>query len=201
MSFFNQIIKKLFGDNTANASGYQQPIIQESFERKAAEIEAYEQWLSKQKHLPILQSVEEAYQLKKVNKAGEINLHIHNSPYGNGFFFTYHHTFTSRDFQFIFDYFRDAVKEMGYRLYVSDRRILNKEDYIETIEKHYLKPAIDADSDISQGINQLYGNILLEHVLINDSPSYIKVMANIYSDALYQNALDFEDFVARLLKG
>ncbi|MFT6053161.1 MAG: hypothetical protein ACJAS3_000119 [Roseivirga sp.] len=46
--------------------------------------------------------------------------------------------------------------------------------------------------------NQLYGNILIEYVMIVRKPSYIKLMANIYQDRMYSEALAFDELIEKL---
>jgi hypothetical protein len=175
------------------------PVHNEELERSEAFEQERKDWLVKREHVRLLRSILQAYRSKQSGvEPVETDLFLHGSPYGNGFFFTYRDHFGVRNFSFLFDLFRDRALDLGYRKYHSDRRILDKEAHYETIERHFLKPPINKEMDVKKG-TQLYGNLLLEQILINDRPSYIKVMANVYSDGMYHPPLPFEELVDRLL--
>jgi hypothetical protein len=175
------------------------PVHNESLERSNEFEDQRKEWMMKGEHLPLLRSVLQAYRTKEKGvEPIETDLFFHGSPYGNGFFFTYRSHFGERRFSFLFDLFRDRAMELGYRKYHSDRRILEKEHHYETIERHFLKPPINKEMDVKKG-TQLYGNLLMEQSLINERPSYIKVMANVYSDGHYHPPLPFEDLIKKLL--
>ncbi len=175
------------------------PVHNEALERSEAFESERKQWMVNGEHLPLLRSILQAYRTKKNGvEPVETDLFLHGTPYGNGFFFTYRERFGIRPFAFLFDLFRDRALELGYRKYHSDRRILEKEEHYETIERHFLKPPINKEMDVKKG-TQLYGNLLLEQTLINDRPSYIKIMANIYADGMYHPPLPFEELVGKLL--
>jgi hypothetical protein len=65
---------------------------------------------------------------------------------------------------------------------------------------YFLKPEIKAEDFDNPPIKQLYGNIMLERVLLNNQPQYLKIQANIYNDRYYQNALPFNDLLSFILK-
>ncbi|MFB6257472.1 MAG: hypothetical protein ABEH38_02170 [Flavobacteriales bacterium] len=175
------------------------PVHNEELKRSEEYEDQRKHWMVKGDHLPLLRSVLQAYRTKQKGvEPIETDIFFHGTPYGNGFFFTYKENFGERNFSFLFDLFRDRALEIGYRKYHSDRRILEKDQHYETIERHFLKPPINKEMDVKKG-TQLYGNLLLEQDLINEKPSYIKVMANIYSDGLYHPPLPFEELVVKLL--
>ena len=83
---------------------------------------------------------------------------------------------------------------MNYRLVQADRKIAEKNDLVEEKQRYYLKPPIS----MKEPIDQRFGNITLELVLINHTPSYLKIVAATYQDHLYQAALNYEDLVDHL---
>ncbi|MEQ8535197.1 MAG: hypothetical protein RIB86_25295, partial [Imperialibacter sp.] len=99
------------------------------------------------------------------------------------------------EFQFLFDYLAEISKTLGYRQVNSDVTITEKNDTIETREKHYLKPPIGTADQLSK---QLFGNILVEYIMIDDQPSYIKLLANIYFDRQYEPAEDHRELISHL---
>jgi hypothetical protein len=193
MSFFENIFKKLFpeGNNSRKT------ILHEVISRKKSESENYQNWLKSEKKDKQLAEIMSAYTLRKHDISTRFTILLHTSEYSNGFALTYNDYFSESEFRFIFDYFRDKVLKMNYRLANSDRKIKEKDNYIETIEKHYLKPPLTAPNQVS---DQLYGNIMIEHISINDKPDYIKILANVYSDRNFLPARNFDEFIEKLFE-
>ena len=194
MTFFDKISRKLFpGDKPKPTVD-----VHEVLKRPERDQLAYEVWRDQPESSALVGEVAQAYYYKKTNISSELEVHLLNTAYANGFAVSYVPRVPTKEFQHLFEYFKDQVSSMGYRVVNADRRIKDKVTYVETIEKYYLKPPLH-QGDIKAGsIDQLYGNVVVEHVLINNRPSYIKVQASIYSDRLYQDALHFDDFADRL---
>ena len=194
MTFFDKISRKLFpGDKPKPTVD-----VHEVLKRPERDQLAYEAWRDQPESGTLVGEVSQAYYYKKTNISSELEVHLLNTAYANGFAVSYVPRVPAKEFQHLFEYFKDQVSSMGYRVVNADRRIKDKVTYVETIEKYYLKPPLH-QGDIKAGsIDQLYGNVVVEHVLINNRPSYIKVQASIYSDRLYQDALHFDDFADRL---
>lgn len=172
----------------------------EVLKRSTVDQEAYEAWKGSGAQDVLLQEIAKAYYYKKTNISSDLDVHLFNTDYANGFAITYHPKISPKHFQHLSEYFRDKVLEMGYRLVNADRRIIDRDHYVETIEKYYLKPpmsAVDLSKEVIQ-VNQLFGNIAIDHVLIDGRPSYLKVMASIYSDRQFQEAQSYDDFISGL---
>ena len=195
MSYFDKLVSKLFAKKPSGTAA-----VHEVLRRSQKDQEAYQHWKGSSERHGLIQEIAKAYYYKKTNITSDLEVHLFNTDYANGFALTYHKKIGSKHFQHLTEYFRDRVIEMGYRLVNADRRILDRENYVETIEKYYLKPPLCA-ADLSQEviqISQLFGNIAIDHVLINGKPSYLKVMASIYSDRQFQQAQSYDDFITSL---
>ncbi len=194
MTFFDKISRKLFPDDKSK------PVVDvhEVLKRPERDQVAYEAWRNQPECKVLIQEVAQAYYYKKTNISSELAVHLLNTAYANGFAVSYAPRVSVKEFQHLFEFFKDQVIHMGYRVVNADRRIKDKATYVETIEKYYLKPPLHRGDIKAGSIDQLYGNVAVEYVLINDRPSYIKVQASIYSDRLYQDALHFDDFADRL---
>lgn len=192
MSFFDEVFSKLFKKKESNTV----PVVHEPLTRSARQLEAYQNWCDASHHLTLLEQIADASHKKKLGILSEYEVHLLNTPYSNGIALSYHKNIGADAFQHLFDYFKEHTLSLGYKLAQADRRILDKGNYEETIEKWYLKPAKLAEED--QLVDQLYGNVLLEQVLIDRKPSFIKLMANVYQDRSYTKALDFEDYLENL---
>lgn len=196
MSYFDKLYGKLFPNKDSDKA----PDVHEVLKRSPQIQRQYGTWKGSPERSTLIEEVAKAYYYKKTNISSEIDVHLFNTVYANGFAISYHHKIGNKPFQHLADYFRDKVLEMGYRLVNADRRILDRESYVETIEKYYLKPPINAEDLTQKSVqnNQLFGNIAIEHVLIDKQPSYLKVLASIYSDRQFQEAHSYDDFVSAL---
>lgn len=195
MSYFDKLVSKLFSKKPAGVAD-----VHELLKRSQAEQASYQTWKGSPEQEGLIQEIAKAYYYKKTNITSELEVHLFNTAYANGFAVTYHPKVTPRNFQHLTEYFRDKVLSMGYRQVNADRRIIDRDSYVETIEKYYLKPPLNAE-DLSQEViqvNQLFGNIAIEHVLIDGKPSYLKVLASIYSDRQFQEAHSYDDFITAL---
>jgi hypothetical protein len=72
-----------------------------------------------------------------------------------------------------------------------------KNNYIESKEKHYLKPiVIDRDGRM----DQRFGNITIELIKIDKNPSFLRFMAHAYNDRNYHPPENFEILIEKLFK-
>ncbi len=196
MSYFDKIVDKLFSGKKPGGTAE----VHEVLKRSERDQQGYAQWKESEERQALLQEIAQAYYYKKTNIQSPIEVHLFNTVYANGFAITYSANLTAKTFQHLFEYFKDKVMDMQYRVVMADRRILDREQYVETIEKYYLKPPMHTQEITLDSIDQQYGNVVMEHILINDKPSYMKLLVNIYSDSLYKDALDYDEFMSRLLE-
>ena len=194
MSFFDKISHKLFPKDKPGQSAE----VHEVLKRSERDQSAYEAWRALPECEELIREVAQAYYYKKTNISSELAVHLLNTVYANGFAVSYSPHVEAKTFQHLFEYFKDQVMTMDYRVVNADRRIKDKVTYVETVEKYYLKPPLHRGDIAAGSINQLYGNVAVEYVLINERPSYIKVQASVYSDRLYQDAMHFDDFTEKL---
>lgn len=192
MGFFEDVVGKLFGKQRAD-----QPLIHEVLKRTEIELEGYEFWLKSEASKELIADFDRAYTLKKQQVESSLEVHILESPYSNGFAISYSDQLSPTEFKYLFDNFKERTLQLGYKLAQADRKIKDKGNYEECIEKWYLKP--NSEDLQTTVIDQRYGNILIELVMIDRKPSYLKLMANIYQDRLYTKALPFDDFYLKLI--
>lgn len=186
MGFFEELKDKLFPSGK-NADW------QEVLKRSTKEMNAQDAWA---KNIPeVLTALEKAYHYQKAGIRGDWQVRLFHTPYAKGFALMYPDELGKMGFQHLFDLLRDQVIRMGYRLPNSDRRMFEKQGSVKQIERHYLKPKV---ASLEPPINQKYGNVLIECVLDDDNPEYIKVMVTQYSDRQYSPALEFTQFIDRL---
>lgn len=192
MTFFDEVFSKLFGKKESTIA----PVIHEPLSRTAVQSDKYADWVAAGAHLGMIDDISNAYHKKKLGIVSPIEVHVLNTRYSNGFALSYDESIPGDTFRNLFDYFKEQTLTLGYKLAQGDRRILDKGDYEETIEKWYLKPDIIHSGKEFE--DQRYGNVLMEHVAVDRKPSYVKVMVNVYQGRPYAEALPFDDYLEEL---
>mgnify|MGYP006268077639 CR=1 FL=1 len=185
MSFFDDVYNKIFGKNVPKNT----KILHERLQRSGAYNDKYREWINGSWHSTRLAGIRTSYELKKKGIEQNPVVHVMNNQYACGFAISFTDYFNRDEFSYMLDHLSEKLLKLDYKLANSDLQITDKGTYTETVEKKYLKPRINVEPPI----DQKYGNILIENVMINDKPSYFKLSANIYSDRLYTKALSFEE--------
>jgi hypothetical protein len=197
MSNFWQRIFKL--KEGVESSSPAQPVIHELIQRSDEEQADYLSWKSSfilRQLLDWLQQQYAVYQRhpQRVDKS----IGFLNTPSSRGFLIYFHQTnYTRREATHLFDYFKERVKSLNYRTQLSDTRTFNRNDWVETVEKHYLKPRLQFMEGEKQ--DQQYGNITIELELRNDQVHNLRLRATHYRDHNYQEAKSFEELMSYLL--
>ncbi|MBT0811477.1 hypothetical protein KIH41_09320 [Litoribacter ruber] len=190
MSFWDEIVEKLFGNKQGNVA------FKENFIQKEADAEQVREWLYGE-GAEVMEMVYKNYHLQKASISAKPFVKLYNTPYANGFALFYQTPLELHSFSNLFFAFGQRIVDLGYRKVSQDRKIQDIGTEVKTIEKQYFKPPIQ-DKDFGQKIDQLFGNVSVEKVLFNDKPSYITVLVTVYSDRLYQDAKPFDEFVEQL---
>jgi len=191
MSFFDQIYQSVFKKEKAG----NEIISFEPIKRNDKYRNDYFSWVRSDHPQAFLSKVAHSYQLKLKDQIGDPDVHLLNSSQSNGFAISYNERINQTEFQFFFDWLGERVDAMGYKRANSSSTITRKGETIEALEKHYLKPRQTGKDEL---FDQQYGNILIEYIKVDDRPSYIKFVANTYSDRSYKEAASFEslaDFI------
>ena len=204
MDFFDDILKKLFPKRNKKI-----PLIKENLKRSEKEELEFQIWSSSADAKYWFARIYESYHLKRQGlPSQDIQVHLFSSAASNGLAITHTNAMSSKQFRFLFDKLKDAILNLPYpyKLYTSDRAHYERNNYVETIEKHYLKPVYGTNKEVGTELKtdgqlpQFYGNILIEYIQIDGEPSFIRLLANIYSDRLFLDALPFEELVEKVLR-
>lgn len=187
MSFFDQVYQKLFPEREAK----NEVILYEPIKRGDQYLDDFIHWKNSYKRTDTVRRVAESYRLKSGGLVGEPDVHLLNSSLSNGFAVSFHDQIGERDFQYLFDWMAEKVEGLGYKRANSDIQVTDKNTYVEACEKHYLKP-IQSKAGDEKRFDQAFGNILIEHIIIDGKPTYIKLIANTYNDRMYKKAVDFD---------
>lgn len=195
MTNFRDYLNKLF----PGKSGNHKVVLNEVIKRSDAYQQRYAAWEGSDQPQQAYAAVAEGYQTKLLNEEGPgVQVHLLRSQYANGIAISFHDSGMNKEaFSFLFDHIAEKIKQVeGYRRVNADYMITEKQGFVETKEKYYLKPVVSLDTT---KVNQRYGNILIEHILNDDKPVYIKLTANVYSDSNYHDAESFEGLMSYLL--
>jgi hypothetical protein len=175
------------------------PFATEPIRRPSAQAQRYFQW---QQHPHCLQLCQDLYEAYRAKQAGEPHpryaVHLLASPYANGFALTFPDSMDPLHFQHLFDWLKDRTLLQGYRCVTAERRLFDRGSHVEAQERYYLKPQPAPDAPDAIPIDQRYGNVLLQLVQLDQQPSYLKLVASVYSDRLYTLPLDFQQLMREL---
>lgn len=121
-----------------------------------------------------------------------------HTPSSKGFAVFFHKTrYTAREITHFFDFLKERVLDQEYRVQVSDVRSYERPNWVETVQRHYLKPRPQMNE--AGKLRQRFGNITIEFILRNDQPYQLRFRATIYKDHLFQEAEDFKYLFTALL--
>lgn len=189
MSFFDQLINKIFPQGKKDII-----LTNEVLKRSKTEYQTYQDWVQSDESKFILDNIFRAYHLKKTDIKHPIPIALFQSEYANGFAIANCSSLLNSDYKMLLEHFKKQVLALGYRQSGSNRKVTAQQNRVITKEHYYLKPPIQTEPPI----DQRFGNISIELILHDDKPHFLKLMASIYSDRLYSEALDFNDLVEQL---
>jgi hypothetical protein len=191
-NFFDDLVKKVFP-----SLGKQPIAVKENFSLKEKELEDLDAWMATPEAAELFALVFRNYHYKRAQINERPELHVFTSDYANGFAVSFDTPLTAQTFSLLFLGLSRRIPMLGYEQVSLDRKLEEVNDKVRTTEKFYFKPPLQlpVEGDL---ISQLYGNIALEKITIDHQPSYIKLLATVYSDRLYHNAKPFDELMDRL---
>lgn len=197
MSFFDEIIQKVFAHQKPD-----KPLeMLESVKRSVKEEIQYNKWTQSNEARSALVKISESIELKRLGgKDVKPQVILSESNYANALSIIFNNRDDEAISRLLMDYFKEVILSINYRLQVTERKIKENQNSVQVKEMYFLKPEIKAEDFDNPPIKQLYGNIILERMLLNNQPQYLKIQANIYNDRYYQNALPFNDLLNFILK-
>lgn len=192
-SYFKSLFKK--SENSTGANPFIHELITRTEEEKA-DFEFWKKTLVARRLLDWLSDQYAIYRVAPEQIDEPIN--FLNTPSSKGFAIQFHQTkYSERDVSHLFDWLKEKVQQLNYRSQISDTRTYKKGQWLETTNRHYLKPRADFTS--KEKFNQGYGNITIEFVLRDSQVHHLKLIATRYSDRLYKDAGDFKELMQMIL--
>lgn len=183
----------------AEESSPTQPLIHELIERSAEEKEDYDFWKTTLVCERLSSWLLKQYGVYQAlpDDVDEM-LYFLDTPSSKGFAIQLNKTgYSERDVVHFFDYLKEMALRLDYHTQISDRRVFVRKNWVEKIEKHYLKPkpSFLRTDKFKQG----FGNILIELVFRDNQPYQLKFSATVYQDRLYEDAKAFEELMELVL--
>lgn len=190
-------LRSLF--RAAETSSPSQPVVHEVLERDADTTAAYTRWKASLARRRMLNWLADQYAIYLVCPSDiDAALGFLDGPSSRGMVIHFAHTNYSRaEVTHLFDYFKERVQTLNYKSQVSDLRTYARAHWVETTERHYLKPRLDFDDE--GRMNQQFGNILIELELRNDRVHNLRFRATSYRDRNYLPPADFRELMGVIL--
>ncbi len=176
------------------------PLLHEVIERSEEEQQAFAKWKDTLVKRRLMDWLHQQYINYLVNpKDTEETIDFLNRASSKGFVIHLNETgYTKSDAIFLMDYLKEKVLSNNYKTYVSDSRSYTKANYVEMVQRHYLKPRINLSS--TEKLKQAFGNITIELLLRNDQLVNLKFRANSYQDRKFEEAEDFQELMEMILE-
>ena len=175
-----------------------QPFIHELIERSQEEKASLKLWKDMHVCRKLLDWVQHQYLLYcSLPEENDDWIDFLHTPSSRGFVLHFYKTnYVRQEVLQLFDLFKERVLGTGYRTQISDRRIYQHHDWMETTERHYLKPKPEFGAPGK--VRQRYGNITILLILRDDKPYQLKFQATTYRDHLFLDPDDFAELMQQL---
>lgn len=190
--------KNLF--RQAENSSPSQPLIHELIVRSPEEKADYDQWKSTLVCRRLKDWLNDQYAIFQVLPEDiDEALDFLNTPSSKGFVIHFNKTrYSKREVVHFFDYLKEQVLALSYKTQVSDLRTYQRPAWVETVQRHYLKPR--SGQDEAGKFKQRFGNVLIELVLRDEQVHHLRFRATAYNDHLYQDAEEFKSLMMGILE-
>ena len=187
----------------AENSSPQHPAVHEVIGRDAQEQADYERWKRTLARKRLLDWLTQAYASFLATGQGDPAVAFLDTPSSKGFVIHLSETqYGLTEMRHFFHYLKERMTDLNYRVQVSDRRIYNRPDWVETQERHYLKPRTRKqrmNGPVARGdLDQRFGNVTVELELRDDRPWNLRLRATTYQDALYNEPESFRGLLMAL---
>lgn len=189
---FNEFFNRLLGQNNTEPTCTR-------LERSRKQLANYTIWVREQVYLNWTGPFFKAYHYKKANITSQYRVQITQDEHIRGAVFFYDPGMGPQNFTFFFDLLKDRVLLLGYSLHSCDKLEVRHERYLEQVEKQVLTPPA-SDLAGTSLCNQLYGNILLDFIKVNNKPGYIRLQTNVYNDPYFSKPLSFDELLEKVLQ-
>ncbi len=189
--------KRLF--KKAETSSPSNPLLHELIQRTPAERADLERWQETLVCRRLLDWLVDQYAVCQVDPQRiDESIDFLNTNSSKGFVIHFYKTnYSHRDVQHFFDYLKQRMLDIGYRTQISDTRTYNRPKWIETVQRHYVKPRPNFNPEEKQ--HQRYGNVTIEFTQRDEAVHNLKFRATFYQDSLFHPADDFAELIQEIV--
>ena len=193
--------KNLF--HKAEESSPSQPLIHEMIQRSETERADYQRWKNTLVCRRLMDWLNGQYAIyRTAPKDIDEALDFLDTPSSKGFVIHFHKTrYSKRDVTHFFDFLKEQVLALEYRSQISDLRTYNRSNWVETVERHYLKPGsrLRKEQQESGRFLQKFGNIMIELELRNEQVFNLRFRATSYKDSLFEEPQEFKELMQQIM--
>ncbi|MCB0706117.1 MAG: hypothetical protein KDC34_12430 [Saprospiraceae bacterium] len=192
-----QYFKSLF--KASEESSPSNPFLHELIIRSEAEKADYEKWKDQLVRQRLSSWLQDQYILFRLEPERiDESIDFLHAPSSKGFAIHFSKMgYALRESRHFLDFLKEQVRGIGYRNQISDTRTYQKGEWVETIERHYLKPKPDFNTPGK--FKQVFGNIRIELKLRDEQPFLLTFSATTYNDSLFDPPKEFDELMAILL--
>lgn len=172
------------------------PAIHELIVRSPAEIADYERWKHTHNSRRLLDWLNKQFALHLEERPIDKGLGFLDTDSSKGFvIYLQELNYSKVDMLHFFDFLKERILTLNYRSDISDRRLFSRKDWVETQERHYLKPRINLDE---HPIQQQFGNITIQLEMRDDVVHNLRLRATVYNDSMFEEAASFRALMMAL---
>jgi len=163
--------------------------------RTTAQQSLHSRWVAQQVYRNWMGPFFKAYHFRKTGVQGQgLRVQLLQENGRQGALFFYDPSIGPGNFRHLFDFIGERVLALGYHVTTSDQRTLQHPRYVETIQKHFLKPQ-PKDCPQTGRCNQRFGNVTVDMVSINGQPGFIRFFSNPFNDSIFTPADTFDELM------
>ena len=179
------------------------PAVHEMIERDEAELADYERWKRTAARQRLFDWVTDQYALFLAGRQNDHSVSFLDTASSKGFVVHFHETqYRREEINHFFHYLKERILALNYRTQISDRRVFSRPNWVETQERHYLKPRTRHQRRTAPlergGLDQKFGNVTVELELRDDVPWNLRLRATTYQDSLYGEPETFRALLVAL---
>lgn len=193
MSFFREVIKKVFNNNEEQPK--KRVRVQEKMNITEAFREGYHNWLQTDDAVNWLGYMHKSIQLELNGIEGPKGIQCFKMDATRGFAILNKDRRSASDFSYLLHHFYTILNKSGYIAQRSGRVIEDQGAFVQTKEGYYMKPNPYLGMGEGNKLNQLYGNTSLELTYADKEASFIKVVTTWYSDHMFDEALPHQQLL------
>lgn len=196
MSIINRLLQELFPEKESKASPIKEVLLREMIKRNQIFFREYKHWKSKELHLGLLEHLSRNRHLRMLYPTEKVNFYRYTHHLSNGFYFHGEEPWNSNDYQFFVQHLIDVLEAEEYSLKNATKEVVEENNQLKTVEHFYLKPKLKFRKE--RPYQQLYGNIEIEHRLVDENTNLVKFMAHVYHDRNFHEPLEFQALMEKI---